>query len=179
MAWKMPNFLNKRKTEQRQYLFGGSRYNQFAGVTVTSETALKAAAYYRGLVYISTQIAKLPFEVKNRENQVNPDHKVSILMNLAPNSYMSSFDFKVYIVQQAINTGNGYAEIERNTLGQPVALHPLRSDTITPVFVEDKLWYRVSDGTAPGADVFVPSKDMFVIKNFVTDGGFTGIGLAE
>tara|TARA_R110000851_G_scaffold91621_4_gene199993 strand:- start:1504 stop:2790 length:1287 start_codon:yes stop_codon:yes gene_type:complete len=179
MGFKIPNIFMKRKTATRQYLYNGVRYNEFAGASITPETSKKVAAYYRGLIYISTQIAKLPYEIKNKKNEVQDEHPIAILMNLAPNDFMTSFDFKVFIVQQAINYGNGYAEIERDVLGRPIALHPLRATTVQPMFVEEKLWYRVCDGLAPNADSYIPSKDMFVLKNFSTDAGFSGIGLAE
>jgi HK97 family phage portal protein len=136
---------------------------------------MTVAAYYRGITYIATQIAKLPFYVKNSKNEVIRN-ATSNLISLAPNEEMNSFQFRVLMVLTALNKGNFYAEIERTITGQPVALWPLRTEDVTPERdVDGKLIYRVT--SEHGGQVFLSPKNIFHIKNFHTKDGIVGQGL--
>lgn len=138
---------------------------------------MQVAAFNRGLIYISSQIAKLPWDVKNEKNEVliNP---VSTLLNLAPNEEMNAFLFRLVMVQQAIIHGNAYAEIERNTLGTPVALWPLDSKSM---FLErsesGRLVYRYTNPNGT-SQVYLNPRDIFHLRNFHTKDGLLGQGVA-
>lgn len=148
-----------------------------AGALVTEDTAMKVAAYYRGLIYIATSIAKLPWEVKDAKNNV-VNSKVSALLSLAPNEEMSSFHFKLLMVISAINEGNFYAEIERSTIGTPIAMWPIESYRVTPRRDENnRLYYEVRPGNMGGATKNLYPRDVFKVPNFYTKDGITGQGL--
>ena len=174
------NFFNR--LTKRQYLPAQRSITGFsAGSYVSEESAKQVAAYYRGLTYISTQIAKLPLEIKDRKN--NSDYgAIFKLLNIAPNKEMNAFVFKVSIIQNSINTGNGYAEIERDFLGRPVALHLIDPYGVTKVRNEitGEIAYRV-DGThtVSGQTVYLPPKDVLHIPNFCTANGQIGQGLVH
>jgi len=54
-------------------------------------------------------------------------------------------NFYQTLIHWALNWGNGYAEIVRNDLGQPVEMWPIHPSRVTPFFKEDgTLHYRVS-----------------------------------
>jgi len=174
--WK---FWNKGKTSLPQVPYRKS-VNTFttSGVYVTEESSKKVAAFYRGLTYISTQIAKLPLEIKNKKNE-EIENKVYFLLNVAPNKEMTAFEFKCHLVQQAIVLGSGYAEIERNILGEPVALHILNSHRVQKMRTPDsEIVYRVSSENG-NAETYLPYMDVLELKNFVSSDGQTGQGIVH
>jgi HK97 family phage portal protein len=140
---------------------------------------MQVSAFYRGIIYISTQIAKLPWQVKDSKNNIQ-DGNVATLLDLIPNSEMSAFQFRLTMVQNAIVYGNAYAEIVRNALGQPVAIWPIRPRDVEPYRMSDgKLIYRVIGGSSvePNSDVYLPTENVFHIKNFHTKDGIVGQGV--
>lgn len=156
-------------------------YGVVGGTPVTTETAMKVSAYYSGVIYLSTQIAKLPCHIKNKKNEIE-DGDISTLLNVAPNPEMSAFHFKSFMVQQALNEGNGYAEIERDFSGRVKALWPLKSRSVQVTRFNDKdrtLAYRVVAGSPSqsGVDVILPARDIFHLPNFYTTDGIVGMGL--
>ena len=147
------------------------------GNTVVNEdSAMQVSAFHRGLIYVSTQIAKLPWDIKDKDNVIQ-EGLTSDLLNLAPNTEMNAFMFRLSIIQNAIIHGNGYAEIERNTLGQAIALWPLRSQEVellrTP---EGKLLYKWIGGVGSNT-VYLQPRDVFHIRNFHTKDGLNGQGV--
>jgi HK97 family phage portal protein len=148
------------------------------GVPVNIETAMQVSAYNRGVIYISSQIAKLPWVVKDANNNT-VDNNVSYLLDVAANPEMSAMDFRLMMIQNAINHGNGYAEIERDGAGRVISLWPLRSDRVTPMrTLAGNLVYRVTmwDGTT-SQDTYLQPRDMYHLKNFHTKDGITGQGV--
>lgn len=153
--------------------------NFAGGFPVTEETAMQISAFHRGVTYISSQIAKLPWEVKDKDNKVISD-RTSQLLNLAPNGEMTAMSWRLAMVANAIVHGNGYAEIERDLAGRPIALWPIPSRYVEPYRSPDgKLVYRIIAGSyfQNNNDVFIPVEDMFHIKNFHTKDGLVGQGV--
>jgi HK97 family phage portal protein len=150
-----------------------------AGVQVTEDTSMKVSALNRGVIYISSQIAKLPWNIKGRDNE-QLSGSLSNLLDLSPNGEMNSMMFRLWIIQSAILTGNGYAEIERDLTGRPVALWPIKPENIDGWRdTSGKLYYRVMGGSieVPGADIYLDPMDVFHIRNFHTKDGLFGQGL--
>lgn len=159
-----------------QYISGPRRsFWSLGGNTITEDSAMQVAAFNRGLIYISTQIAKLPWDVKDSTNNLVTG-AISNLLSLAPNPEMNAFRFRLCLVQNAILHGNAYAEIERNTVGAPVALWPLESGRMelarTP---SGQLVYVYSDPS--GGTTYLPPRDVYHLPNFHTKDGLTGQGV--
>lgn len=173
---KLPSFLNRIKEKtvgavRRAFGFSG-------GTFVNEDSAMQASAFYRGVIYVSTQIAKLPWEVKDSKNKVLDEHEVYWLLNVAPNEEMTSMALKLFLIQCAITRGNGYAEIERYMDGRPKALWPINPNLVEPVRDTDgKLWYRVTGGQWDGKDAYLRPKDIFIVKNFHTKDALQGQGV--
>jgi HK97 family phage portal protein len=151
------------------------------GVEVNEDSSMQVSAFYRGVIYISSQIAKLPWQVKDAQNNII-DNNISYLLDLSPNPEMSSMAFKLLGTQTAIVNGNFYAEIERDSLGRPVAMWPIPSNNVEVLRVERtaELIYRVMGGSLfePGRDVYMRPQDMFHLKNFhMTKDGLMGQGV--
>lgn len=144
---------------------------------VTEDTSMQVAAFNRGVIYISTQIAKLPWDIKNEKNEIQKG-PLSNLLNLAPNSEMNAFSFRLVMLQQAIIHGNAYAEIERTTVGTAIAIWPLRSSDMEILrTTSGELVYRYTNET--GGTVLLNPKDVFHLKNFHTKDGIVGQGVAS
>lgn len=174
-AWNnLVKFVRREvPTARRSLNFSG-------GLVVSEDSAMQVSAYHRGVTYISSQIAKLPWEVKDKKNTVIDDD-ISRILNLSPNPEMNSMMFRLTMVQNAIHHGNAYAEIERNVTGKAVALWPIPTNSVELYrTVKGNLVYRVltSSVSHPGGEVFIPYNDMFHIRNFHTKDGLTGQGIA-
>lgn len=144
---------------------------------VNEDTSMQVAAFNRGLVYISSQIAKLPWDIKNPDNTIFKGPS-SDLLNLAPNLEMNAFRWRLFMVQQAIIHGNSYAEIERNTLGQPIAMWPLLSSGMNLLRTSTgDLVYRYNSNLSQQESVYLQPRDVFHLPNFHTKDGLVGQGI--
>lgn len=156
-------------------------YGYFGGAFVNEDSAMKVAAFYRGMIYVSTQLAKLPWEVKDKLNNVLDNDPVHYLLNVSPNNEMSAFNFKVSLIQSAILHGNGYAEIERSRNGMPIAMWLLDSRFVEPYRMpeDNRLVYRVIGGSplVAGNDAYIEPKDIYHLKNFHSKDGIVGQGV--
>lgn len=159
-----------------KYVLGPRRFWHKRGTTVDEDGAMKIAAFYRGLIYISSQIAKLPWDVKDVDNNILTG-PVSNLLNLRPNPEMNAFRWRLVMVQQAIIHGNAFSEIERDILGRPVAMWPLETHRMQIRRNENTgaLVYRYTNPDQGYVD-FEP-KDIFHLPNFHTKDGIVGQGL--
>lgn len=165
-----------RLTSTSKYIFGPRRPFWFGGAAqVTEDSAMQVAAFHRGLIYISSQIAKLPWDVKDIDNKVQIGGVANVL-NLAANSEMNSFRWRLVMVQQAIIHGNSYAEIERDGAGRVIAMWPL--ETMRMELVRDisgGLIYQYSDPS--GGTVYLRPRDVYHLPNFHTKDGLIGQGV--
>lgn len=172
----LPKFLNRMK--ERTITAIRKSFGISGGSYVNEDSSMQASAFYRGVIYLSTSIAKLPWNIKDSKRNIIDDHNVSYLLNLAPNEEMTAFSFKLFMIQCAIIHGNGYAEIERYMDGRPKALWPINPHRVFPVRDNDGvLWYRVTNSGWNGEDVFFKPKDVLIFKNFHTKDGFQGQGV--
>ena len=108
---------------------------------VTEHTGLAVAAVYACVYKIATTIAALRLELIQTEgrNKTNVDGPLANLVLREPNPECNAFEFWEGITAHALMYGNGYAYIERDNAGRPVALRPLSPDDVTQI--------RSSDGT--------------------------------
>lgn len=168
-------FFNRVKSEQVKSprpALGTS-----GGVFVNEDSAMEVSAYYRGVIYISSQIAKLPWNVKDQNKKIL-DNDISYLLNVSPNEEMTAFHFKLFLIQCAINNGNGYAEIERTIDGRPKKLWPLNPKRVLPMRdATGTLYYQVTQGDFGGESVYLPPKDIFIVRNIHTKDALQGMGL--
>jgi len=84
------------------------------------------------------------------------------LLNVAPNPELTAFSFRESMLISALLWGNGYAEIERDTVGRAVALWPLHPERVTMERSPGgELLYRVWNPVSP--EVFLRARDVFHI----------------
>jgi HK97 family phage portal protein len=154
-----------------------------AGVAVTHSAALRISAVFRGVNLISTTVGKLPLFVQQRTGDANDkqrdtDHPAYSLCRRKPNPYHSALTFRQTLTAHAILSGNGYAYIDRDGAGRPVALLPLLPDRTYPIRVAGELSY-VTDTN--GSQTLLPAVDVIHIRGLGFDGltGYSVFRLAS
>lgn len=165
MNW-LSRLFNIRRTEEPKYT-EVSRIpweKVAAGVRVDADTAITVPAVWACLRYISQSIAMLPWHVMQDVDgggEVASKSPVNWLLYKRPNPEWTSFQFRETLTHWALRHGNGYAEIERDSIGRPVALWPIHPDRVETMRASNgALFYRV-DGTTD-----IVAADMFHIRGF-------------
>lgn len=85
---------------------GGTLWPFYSG-----NTALCVATVFRCVKLLSDAVAALPVQVMRRKGGIyvdDLDSRLSFLMNVQPDGYMSAFDFWSQVVQQVLLEGNAY-----------------------------------------------------------------------
>lgn len=179
MKWKIPFFNKSRTREKSNPETSAPIFLKSGGEVVTPITAMKVSAFYRGVTYVSSQVSKLPWNLKDKENNYLEDNSINKLIELSPNKEMSSMFFRMLLIQQALIHGNGYAEIERDGIGRPIALWPIKSTRVSGERDKEtgELWYKVSASNLNEETVYLRRKDVFHISNIHTIDGIFGQGL--
>jgi len=155
-----------------------SFYRFSGGKAITEDSCMEVSAFNSGVVYIATQIAKLPWKIKDKDNK-DIENSISVMLNLSPNEEVNSMFLRIFLIISAIVTGNGYCEIERDVMGRPKKLWPIPSNSVMPTRIDGVLWYRIigGDPSGNGGDVLLKPSDIFHIKNFHTKDGINGQGV--
>jgi len=171
-------FTNRLKADNIFYL--RSNYGYSAGTEVTPDTAMKVAAFYRGVIYISSQMAKLPLNIKDGNNKNVYSHNIYTLLNVSPNPEMNAVSFKLLMYQTALISGNGYAEIERSMDGRIKALWPINPNRVIPQrTTEGELIFTISGGGPQGETIYLRPDEILIFRNLHTKNGILGEGLVS
>ncbi len=123
-------------------IFGGE--NSASGISINRSTALTCAAVFRAESLISSDVAKLPLHLYRRIGEGKEravDHPVYNLLRRKPNPETTSYIFRQTLTGHVLSVGNGYAYIERDGGGMPLALWILDSQATSPIKVNGTLWY--------------------------------------
>ena len=99
-----------------------------AGVSVTTESALRVAVVLACVRVIAEGVGQLPLRIYKRDgDQRAPvrDDPIATLLSRFPNEYQTGFEFRETLTMHAALTGNGVAVKTRNNRGQVVELLPL------------------------------------------------------
>jgi HK97 family phage portal protein len=123
-------------------------YRTASGEYVSVAAAQKIATAYRAKNIISDDVAKMPFQMMQREGrrvvQVEPDpitRNMAYLLQVSPNLWgWTPFQFKKAVVEWLLFYGNAFIW---NPVVGPRQLLILPADRTVPVFdLEGNLWYR-------------------------------------
>lgn len=153
-------------------------FTRSGGTFITPDTCMEVAAFYRGIIYISTQIAKLPWNVKDLENNIAPNHRAYKMLRSKPTDELNTFRWRLFIIQQSLIWGNGYSAIVRDMAGRPTGMIPLLSFNVSPYRNEDdELLYRVGTGTS--GSIILKQRDIFHLANFHTKDGIFGQSIID
>lgn len=120
-----------------------------SGATVNNYTALNYSALWACVRVICKAVSTMPLHLYERLDnggkQRAVKHPLYFLLHSRPNQEMVPLTFKDTLTAHVLTWGNGYAEIERNRSGYPIALWPLTPNRVTPErnLATRKIQYRV------------------------------------
>lgn len=162
----LARFTRDQRSPSAPRIGGSGR--TLAGIWVTPDTAIQVAAVWACLRYLSQTVAVLPWHVlaaTPRGAEIQRNNPIDNLLSERPSLEWSSFQFRETLLHWALRWGNGYAEIERNRVGVPIALHPIHPDRVTPVRLPDgALGYEVSNEAVEKTTLEM--MDVFHIRGF-------------
>lgn len=162
------------QTDQRMVWLG-----KHASVPITHETALKLSTCFACVRVIAEDVAKLPWHVfgKSGNKRTRLDgSQIQRILNTRPNPEMGAFTFRETLMGWALTYGNGYAEIERDMAGRPVALWPLSPDRVEAARSNGRIVYEVSNGI--GEKTILEQSDVFHVHGIGFD-GLTGYSMVS
>lgn len=150
-----------------------------AGVNITADNAATVPAVWGCRKYISESLAVMPWHVHRKVpagSELATTHPVDWLLSVEPNPEWSAFQFVETLSGWALLWGNGYAEIERDLLGRPIALWPVQPWRVDVCRDPDtgRLFYEVDNGI--GSKVEIDAADMFHVRGF--GDGVVGVNVA-
>lgn len=153
---------------------GGSRVD--SNEVVTPLTAMQTSTVFACVRILSEQVGKTPLNTFEKLGQgkgktLALDLPVYDLLELAPNPHMTAMSFKQALTAQALLWGAGYAEIQRNGGGHPVALWPRGAWATKPVLQGNQLVFECREG---GTTRYIASEDMLYLPYLTLD-GLTGV----
>ena len=153
------------------------------GESVTEASALTVAAVWACVRIIAEDVSSLPLQVYERlepRGKVRAtSHPVYALLHSRPNPELTAMAFRETLQAHTLLYGNGYAEVERNRAGVPIALWPIPSHRVVPFRQsQGKIVYQVEVG---GAKVFLAGEDMLHLPGLSFDGlrGYSPITVAR
>jgi len=169
-----------------------------SGVRVTYDKAESLAAVSCGIRVYAEAIAQLPCQIVEqrdfRTKRAATDHPLWRVVHDEPNPEQTKFQFFAFMTACAVGWGNGYAEIQRNSTGDIVALWPIHPSriprrNITRNSRDASLWSDIVVGE-PGEIVYwvqnddgskfpIAARDMLSLPGVLSQDGITGRGIIE
>ena len=150
-------------------VWGTSRH---AGIFVTPDTALTFSAVWAACRIIAETVAMLSWTVqrelpKGGSEKLVKDPLYRVLKKRA-NPEMTAFTWRQVAMFHALLWGNSYSEIERNGMGDAVALWPMLPDRTAVIRQGRSLVYEYTIGD--GSKVILPAADVLHVRGFSFDG---------
>jgi HK97 family phage portal protein len=120
-----------------------------AATSYEGVNAIQLSAVFACLRVISEGLSQVPCVLqrtsKTGGREAATDHPLFDLLARRPNSYQTSFEFREWMISQAILTGNAFVFVSRDTQGRPIELIPLPAGSVAvsnPTFGE--VYYRLN-----------------------------------
>ncbi|MBR3747442.1 MAG: phage portal protein [Selenomonadaceae bacterium] len=169
------------------FLFGKS----ISGKFVDEFSAMRVSAVYACVRILAESIAALPlhvYEYKNGGKERAINHPLYFLLHDAPNSEMTSFNFRESSMSHLLLRGNAYSQIIRDGLGKVVGLYLLQPNRMTVERDDNgEIVYRYTPTTGENsrmknsAQVILSRRDVLHIPALGFDGiiGYSPIAMAR
>lgn len=117
------------------------------GVTVDEDTVFNLSVVYACINAISQTIGSLPLILYRRVGEGKQravDHYLHDILRNNPNPNILPSTFKECLMANTLTWGNGYAEIEFDVMGRPLALWPIAASRVKPRLVGKELVYDIT-----------------------------------
>lgn len=161
-----------------------------SGEMVGPESSLSLSIYYACLKILAEDVAKVPWHLYRRKNdqgrtRASEDLRYWLVHD-DPNSEIDDFTFKEAIVHWAAGWGAGYAEITRDSRGNPIGMHLIHPSRVTrrrnsagalvyDVRRDSSALFMPLAGVKGPPEATLRDEDMFVLRNM---GGYSVAELA-
>lgn len=144
-----------------------------SGEQINDFTALQQITVYICVRIIAESVASLPLKVyerldKGRKEAV--DNPIYDLLRYQPNPEMTASTFFETMGGCLALTGNCYAQIIRNGLGNVWGLYPLHPHKTKPMRLDGRLIYQTTDGESLGKSRYLWPEDILHVPLFCFDG---------
>ncbi len=174
------------KTSEKRSLDSNASYlNEAFSLFASSPTSkasalnyrasLKLSAVYNAVDQISSDVAKIPFAVYQKDTDSRnrmASHPADILLALEPNKYMTTYIWKKTMMTSLLLRGNGLSIINPKANGEPSDLEFVNWDYVYDIRRKDnELLYFIK-----GYDKAFLSSEVLHIKN-VTHNGIVGVSV--
>lgn len=155
-------------------LIYGSQSN--AGVTVTTDSAMRQSAVYACVLVISETVAQLPLLLYMRNGKSKDRaiaHRLYSLLHDAPNDFQTSFEWRQTKTAHLCLRGRAYSYISRSVTGEVLELLPMHPDRVKAKQNKDfSIEYEFTD--AEGVMHTLRQDQVFRLTGLSLD-GFNGI----
>jgi HK97 family phage portal protein len=130
LAESLRSWLSSDKALAR-WLGGGQTVA--AGLDVNVDAAMKYPAFSSAVTLIQNEMALAPLYRRMGEGRARArEHPLDRLLSASPNGEQSAFTWRREMMFAVLTAGAGYAEIQRDNSGRPVALWPIDPERVTP-----------------------------------------------
>ena len=129
--------FKSRDKPQDSYRFSGAPFffgGSISGKTVNETTAMQVSTVYACVRILSEAVASLPlhvYEYKSDGKYRATKHSLYFLLHDAPNSEMTSFNFREVLMTDLLLHGNSYARIKRDKTNRVTELYPLSAKNMS------------------------------------------------
>lgn len=159
--------------------FGGAVTS--AGMKIDEKSALKFSPVYAAVKRISESIASLPlnlYRITGRNKEKAIDHPLYRILHLQPNPEQTRIQVWEALTAHLLLWGNCYAQIQRNLMGNIIALWPLDPSRMTPKRENDLLVYKYNVADT-GEMITFPFWEILHVAGLSFNGliGYSVIGL--
>jgi HK97 family phage portal protein len=119
---------------------------------------------------LAESVASLPLDLyirTERGGEKDRDHSLQELIRWQPNPEMTSYDFRLWLMVDALLRGNGAAQVIRDGNGQVLELWPLYSAKLKAVRGKGgDVMYQYPSPDKKGEHVSLKSDEVLLIKSF-------------
>ena len=144
----------------------------FGQSKVNTENAMELSDVLTCVRVLAESVACLPlclYEKKEGGGYKAYDHELYNLLRWQPNSEMTSYDLRLWMMVDALLRGNGCAQIIRDGTGKVLELHPLFSAKLGYEYSPDgDLFYTYPSPNEEEEKVYLSSDEVLIIKIFST-----------
>ena len=154
-----------------------------SGIAVDEDVAMTYSACWAATRLYCGTMGMLPLNLyralPSGGSAIEYNHPLQRILHDEPNPESTSMTYRAGRINQQVNCGNAFSEIERNRGGQVVALWPICCSRIPPQNItrkDGRLWYLVNNDD--GSKTPIPSEDILHIPAIISDEGY-GRGVVE
>lgn len=153
--------------------------------TVTQDTALTYSAVWAATRLLCGTIASLPLPVYQRTMEAGSEgrekaagHPLNRVLGFSPNPEMTAYQFRSVMTAWMVNSGNAWAEIIRDDVGDVaglVPIHPMRMRLDDSDPMHRRYFVTHEDGT----ETEYQRRDLFHLPSVLTKDGRDGMGVIQ